>query len=50
MKIKEICVKINGLVRDLDKKSINIMEVCGTHTMEIARNGLKQLLPGNKSY
>jgi len=45
MSIKEICLKINSLVRDLDKKSINIMEVCGTHTMEIARNGLKQLLP-----
>ena len=45
MNIKEICARINSLVRDLDKKSINIMEVCGTHTMEIARNGLKQLLP-----
>ena len=45
MNIKEICLNINSLVRELDKKSINIMEVCGTHTMEIARNGLKQLLP-----
>ena len=45
MNIKEICSEINSLARDLDKKSINIMEVCGTHTMEIARNGLKQLLP-----
>ena len=45
MNIKEICSEINSLVTDLDKKSINIMEVCGTHTMEIARNGLKQLLP-----
>ena len=45
MNIKEICLEINSLVRDLDKKSVNIMEVCGTHTMEIARNGLKQLLP-----
>jgi len=45
MKIKEICSEINIFVRDLNKKSINIMEVCGTHTMEIARNGLKQLLP-----
>jgi len=45
MKIKEICLEINSLVGDLDKKSINIMEVCGTHTMSIARNGLKQLLP-----
>ena len=45
MNIKKICSEINRLARDLDKKSINIMEVCGTHTMEIARNGLKQLLP-----
>ena len=45
MKIKEICARISRLARDQDKKSINIMEVCGTHTMEIARNGLKQLLP-----
>ncbi|MCL4415889.1 MAG: hydrogenase formation protein HypD [Actinobacteria bacterium] len=45
MNITEICTEINNLVRDLNKKSINIMEVCGTHTMEIARNGLKQLLP-----
>jgi len=45
MNIKEICSEINSLVRDLDNKSTNIMEVCGTHTMEIARNGLKQLLP-----
>ena len=45
MNIKEICARISSLVRDQDKKSINIMEVCGTHTMEIARNGLKQLLP-----
>ena len=45
MNIKEICARISRLARDIDKKSINIMEVCGTHTMEIARNGLKQLLP-----
>lgn len=45
MKINDICKEINNLTRDLNKKRINIMEVCGTHTMEIARNGLKQLLP-----
>ena len=27
------------------KKTINIMEVCGTHTMAIAKNGITQLLP-----
>jgi len=28
-------------------KRINLMEVCGTHTMAIARNGLKSKFPGN---
>jgi hydrogenase expression/formation protein HypD len=27
--------------------TINIMEVCGTHTMAIAQHGLRALLPGN---
>ena len=27
------------------KKSVVIMEVCGTHTMAIARNGIKSMLP-----
>ncbi len=26
---------------------VTLMEVCGTHTMSIARNGIKQLLPEN---
>lgn len=26
---------------------VRLMEVCGTHTMSIARNGIKHLLPGN---
>ena len=28
-------------------RTINLMEVCGTHTMAIARSGLKSLLPEN---
>lgn len=28
-------------------KPVTLMEVCGTHTMSIARNGIKQLLPEN---
>lgn len=27
------------------ERSLTVMEVCGTHTMSIARNGIKQLLP-----
>ncbi len=41
--------KINDLKKSIDKnrpsETINIMEVCGTHTMAISRGGLRQLLP-----
>lgn len=41
--------KFNDLKKSIDKnrpsKTINIMEVCGTHTMAISRGGLRQLLP-----
>jgi len=41
--------KINDLKKSIDKNrpsnTINIMEVCGTHTMAISRGGLRQLLP-----
>lgn len=30
-----------------DTGRVNLMEVCGTHTMSIARSGLKQILPEN---
>jgi len=43
--------KIKELVEFLNKnkpvRSINIMEVCGTHTMAISRYGLRQLIPEN---
>jgi hydrogenase expression/formation protein HypD len=28
-------------------RQINIMEVCGTHTVSIFRNGIRSILPGN---
>lgn len=31
----------------MDVGSINLMEVCGTHTMSIAKSGLKTILPEN---
>jgi len=37
--------KIADLVRGLD--TITLMEVCGSHTMNIYRYGLKKLLPSN---
>jgi hydrogenase expression/formation protein HypD len=36
---------IKGRARDLGR--VRIMEVCGTHTMEIGRLGIRQLLPEN---
>lgn len=34
-----------ALKKNTQRKTINLMEVCGTHTMSIARNGLKPLFP-----
>ena len=39
---------VKGLIRDIDRSAsgkINLMEVCGTHTMAIFRSGIKQILP-----
>jgi hydrogenase expression/formation protein HypD len=42
---------INQLAQDLQQQTlgrqIRLMEVCGTHTMAIARAGLRQILPTN---
>lgn len=40
----ELLERIYALPLD---KPVTLMEVCGTHTMSIARNGIKQLLPEN---
>ncbi|KGK90825.1 hydrogenase formation protein HypD [Clostridium sp. HMP27] len=39
--------KILKEIEALTTKSISIMEVCGTHTMSIYKNGIKELLPRN---
>jgi len=44
---KEIAQKILRQVKSLSKKKINLMEVCGTHTVNIFRNGIKKMLPTN---
>jgi hydrogenase expression/formation protein HypD len=41
----EISRKIAGRIQRLSKKEIRLMEVCGTHTMSIFRNGIRGLLP-----
>jgi hydrogenase expression/formation protein HypD len=38
---------LEGIKKITPDKKINIMEVCGTHTVSIAKSGLKELLPEN---
>jgi hydrogenase expression/formation protein HypD len=46
-KVKILCKKINF---EAEKgKQYNFMEICGTHTMSIAKYGIKSLLPSNIS-
>ena len=42
---KEINDFTKSLIDNRPSEQINIMEVCGTHTMAISRNGLRQILP-----
>ena len=35
-------------IRRLDVGPVKLMEVCGTHTMAIAKAGIKSLLPGTR--
>jgi hydrogenase expression/formation protein HypD len=44
---KKLCQSIIEKIKGLTEEEINIMEVCGTHTVSIFRAGLKNLLPKN---
>jgi len=44
---KEVCQKLVEKIHSISSREIRLMEVCGTHTMSIARNGIRQLLPKN---
>jgi hydrogenase expression/formation protein HypD len=44
---KEIAQKILRQIKSISKKKINLMEVCGTHTVAIFRNGIRKILPPN---
>jgi len=44
---KEIAQKILWQIKSISKKKINLMEVCGTHTVAIFRNGIREILPSN---
>jgi len=44
---KKIAQKILRQIKSISKKKINLMEVCGTHTVAIFRNGIRKILPSN---
>ncbi|MCX7705609.1 MAG: hydrogenase formation protein HypD [bacterium] len=46
--IRGLLSRINAASRTI-KRNVRLMEVCGTHTMAIARYGLRKLLPENVS-
>ena len=45
MRSDETCRKLLEAIADLPLGEIQIMEVCGTHTMAIAEAGIRSLLP-----
>lgn len=44
---KKLCQSIMEKIKGLTAAEMNIMEVCGTHTVSIFRAGIKNLLPKN---
>jgi len=44
---KEIAQNILWQIKSISQKKINLMEVCGTHTVSIFRNGIRKILPPN---
>ncbi|MDY6843013.1 MAG: hydrogenase formation protein HypD [Thermodesulfobacteriota bacterium] len=42
---KTICQQIVEKIGTISHKKVRLMEVCGTHTMSISRNGIRDLLP-----
>ncbi|HDK26005.1 MAG TPA: hydrogenase formation protein HypD [Candidatus Atribacteria bacterium] len=44
---KEIAQNILWQIKSISQKKINLMEVCGSHTVSIFRNGIRKILPPN---
>ena len=45
---KRIAAGLSGAIKKIaPARELNFMDVCGTHTMSIAREGIKDLLPAN---
>ena len=45
----DIARKLIHEIRDVSKRPVKLMEVCGTHTVSIFRSGIRSILPGNIS-
>jgi len=43
--VNNIIERIANVISESDIDSINLMEVCGTHTMVIARSGIRTMMP-----
>jgi len=43
----EISKKIASEIKSISRKKIRLMEVCGTHTTSIFKNGIRSILPDN---
>jgi len=39
--------KLSAAIREMPLAEVRLMEVCGTHTMSIAKSGIKAMLPEN---
>jgi len=44
---KEAASAITRKIRELSRKEVNIMEICGTHTHSISKYGIREALPEN---
>jgi hydrogenase expression/formation protein HypD len=42
---KDVCQTLSNMIRDISTHEIRLMEVCGTHTMAISRNGIRKMMP-----
>lgn len=44
--IEKVIKEINSIALSIDKE-VNLMELCGTHTYAVVKNGINELLPDN---
>ena len=44
---KQLAQKIINMIHTISRKEVRIMEICGTHTVSICRNGIRDVLPSH---